>query len=159
MTADTLTQEIFNFPARRQRAVKCKMALTSQQRSWCVLEFHKTLLWVCSVLSNSNLMWIRLLTSLFWSGTGFSLKVDAPVIRERDIQADRRLGTSQRIFLRSPKKSTRRASRELKVPQSTVSKVLRKRLRLYTLTSCNWSKSYTRKTRKRDMHFAGISKR
>jgi len=28
-TADTLTQEIFNIPARRQRAVKCKMALTS----------------------------------------------------------------------------------------------------------------------------------
>jgi len=23
-------------------AVKCKMALTSYQRSWCVLEFHKT---------------------------------------------------------------------------------------------------------------------
>ena len=41
-TADTLTQEIFNFSARRQRAVKCKMALTSQQRGWCVLEFHKT---------------------------------------------------------------------------------------------------------------------
>ena len=38
----TLTQEIFNFPARRQRAVKFKMALTSQQRGWCVLEFHKT---------------------------------------------------------------------------------------------------------------------
>jgi hypothetical protein len=34
--------KIFNFPARRQRAVKCKMALTSQQRSWCVLEFHIT---------------------------------------------------------------------------------------------------------------------
>ena len=32
-----LTQEIFNFPARHQRAVKCKMALTSQQRGWCVL--------------------------------------------------------------------------------------------------------------------------
>jgi len=31
--ADTLTQEIFNFPARRQTAVKCKMALTSQRRS------------------------------------------------------------------------------------------------------------------------------
>ena len=42
LTADTLTQEIFNFLARRQRAVKCKMALTSQQRGWCVLEFHKT---------------------------------------------------------------------------------------------------------------------
>ena len=41
-TADTLTQEIFKFPARRQRAAKCKTALTSQQRSWCVLEFHKT---------------------------------------------------------------------------------------------------------------------
>jgi len=42
LTADTLTQETFNFPARRQRAVKCKMALTSQQRGWCVLEIHKT---------------------------------------------------------------------------------------------------------------------
>jgi len=41
-TAGTLSQEIFNFPARRQRAVKCKMALTSKQRGWCVLEFHKT---------------------------------------------------------------------------------------------------------------------
>jgi hypothetical protein len=41
-TADTLTQEIFNFPARRQKAVKCKMALISQQRGWWVLEFHKT---------------------------------------------------------------------------------------------------------------------
>ena len=30
--------EIFNFPARRQRAVKCKMALTSQQRGLCVLD-------------------------------------------------------------------------------------------------------------------------
>jgi len=36
-TAYTVTQDIFNFPARRQRAVKCKMALTSQQRCWCVL--------------------------------------------------------------------------------------------------------------------------
>ena len=32
-TSDTLTQDIFNFPARRQRAMKCKIALTSQQRS------------------------------------------------------------------------------------------------------------------------------
>jgi hypothetical protein len=30
-TADTLIQEIFNFPARCQGAVKFKMALTSQQ--------------------------------------------------------------------------------------------------------------------------------
>jgi len=41
-TADTLTQEMFNFPACCQRAVKCKMVLTSQQHSWCMLEFHKT---------------------------------------------------------------------------------------------------------------------
>jgi len=40
-TTDTLTQEIFNFPTRRHTAVKCKMALTSQQRSRCVLEFYK----------------------------------------------------------------------------------------------------------------------
>ena len=33
--------------------------------------------------------------------------------------------------MRSPRKSTRRASRELKVPQSTVSKILHKRLRLH----------------------------
>jgi hypothetical protein len=33
-TADTVTQEVFNFPARRQTAVKCKMALTSQQRNY-----------------------------------------------------------------------------------------------------------------------------
>jgi hypothetical protein len=41
-TADTFTQEIFNVPARCQTAVKCEMALTSQQRGWCMLEFHKT---------------------------------------------------------------------------------------------------------------------
>jgi hypothetical protein len=39
-TADTLTGEIFNFLARRQRAVKCKMARTSQQHGWCVLQFQ-----------------------------------------------------------------------------------------------------------------------
>ena len=37
----------------------------------------------------------------------------------------------QRIFLLSPTKSTRRASRELKVLQSMVNKILRKRLRLH----------------------------
>jgi hypothetical protein len=39
------------------------------------------------MLSNSNLMCIRLLTSPFWSGTGISLKEDASVI---SIQAGRR---------------------------------------------------------------------
>jgi hypothetical protein len=41
-TVDTLNQEIFNFLSRRQMAVKCKMALTSQPCGWCLLEFHKT---------------------------------------------------------------------------------------------------------------------
>ena len=34
------------------------------------------------MLSNSNLTWIRLLTSPFWSGTGISLKEDASVIMD-----------------------------------------------------------------------------
>jgi hypothetical protein len=61
-------------------------------------------------------------------------------------------------FLSSPKKSTHRASRELHVPQSTVSKILRKRLRFHPFTRCNWSKSYTHKTIKRDLNVAGISR-
>ena len=118
-TADTLNQEIFNFPARRQRAVKCKMALTSQQRSWCVLEFHKT----NRVVSVQR---------------AFKLKfnVDPPTnksilkwhrsIIERGCICNQRKGHSGRpsvseqvvdrvreSFLRSPRKSTRRASREL----------------------------------------------
>jgi len=115
-----LTQEIFNFPARRQRAVKCKMAPTSQQRSWCVLEFHKT----------NNVVTVR---------RAFKLKfnVDPPANKsilkwhrnftERGCICDQRKGHSGRpsvseqvvdrvreSFLRSPRKSTRRASRELK---------------------------------------------
>jgi hypothetical protein len=49
VTADTITQKI-SFSSRtisvhsfhRLRAVKSKMALTPQERSWCVLEFAKT---------------------------------------------------------------------------------------------------------------------
>ena len=113
------------------------MALTSQQRSWCVLEFHKT---------NSVVIVQR----------DFKLKfnVDPPTNKpilkwhrsfiEGGCICDQRKGHSGRpsvseqivvrvkeSFLRSPRKSTRRASRELKVPQSTVSKILRKPLRLH----------------------------
>jgi hypothetical protein len=35
-TPHILTQLIFNFHARRLAALKCTMALTSQQRNWCV---------------------------------------------------------------------------------------------------------------------------
>ena len=113
------------------------MALTSQQRSWFVLEFHKT---------NSVVIVQR----------AFKLKfnVDPPTNKsnskwhrgfiERGCICDKRKGHSGRrsfseqvvdrvrkSFLRSPRKSTLRASRELKIPQSTVSKILRKRLRFH----------------------------
>jgi len=112
------------------------MALTSQQRSWWLLEFHKT---------NSAVTVQRT----------FKLKfnVDPPTKKsilkwhrnfiERGCMSDQRKGHSGRpsvseqvvdcvreSFLCSPRKSTRRASRELKVPQSTVNKILCKRLRL-----------------------------
>jgi hypothetical protein len=62
-------------------------------------------------------------------------------------------------FLCSPKKSMHIASRELQVPHSTISKIFAYTCG-FTLTICNWSKRvYTWKTRKRDMHFAKISKR
>ena len=119
-TADTLTQEIFNFPARRQRAVKCKMALTSQQRSWCVLEFHKT----------NGVVTVQRAFKLIFN-------VDPPTNKcilkwhrnfiVRGCICDQRKGHSGRpslseqvvdrvreFFLRSTRKSTRRASRELK---------------------------------------------
>jgi len=53
---------------------------TASVRKWCNAAgacwnfIKRTVLWLCSVLSNSNLMWIHLLTSPFWSGTGISLK-------------------------------------------------------------------------------------
>ena len=107
-TADTLTKEMFNFPARRQRVVKCKMSLIHSNAAGACWNFIKqTMLWLCSVLSNANLMRIRLLTSPFWSGTWISLKEDASVIRERDIQADRRsrsklLIASENLFCAAP---------------------------------------------------------
>ena len=64
-------------------------SLHSNAASACWNLIKQTVLWLCSVLSKANLMWIRLLTSPFWSSTGISLKEDASVIRERDIQADR----------------------------------------------------------------------
>ena len=102
--------------------MKCKMALTSQQRGWCVLEFHKT---------NSVVTVQRAFKSKF--------NVDPPTNKsilkwhrnfiERGCICDQRNGHSGRpsvseqdvdcvreTFLRSPRKSTRRASRELKVP-------------------------------------------
>jgi hypothetical protein len=142
VTADTLTQKvsflsrtISVYSSHRQRTVKSKMALTPEQRSWCVLEFAKT---------NSVVTVQRAFKRRF--------NVDPPTNKcilkwygnfiEKGCICDQRKGHSGRpsvseqvvdrvreAFLRSPKKSTHRASRELRVPQSTVSKILRRRLR------------------------------
>ena len=94
-TADTLTQEIFNFLAAARGLWNARWrSLHSNAADACWNFIKQTVLWLCSVLSNANLMWIRLLTSPFWSGAGISLKEDASVFRERDIQADRQSRSS-----------------------------------------------------------------
>ena len=45
--------------------------------------------------------------------------------------SDEKVENVRKAFIRSPRKSIRRASRELQMPRATVHKVLRKRLRLY----------------------------
>ena len=77
-------------------------SLHSNAAGACWNFIKQTVLWLCSVLSNANLMWIRLLTSPFLSGTGISLKEDASVIRERDIQADCRSRSELLIASENP---------------------------------------------------------
>jgi len=61
-------------------------------------------------------------------------------------------------YLAQPQEVNAQSYPRVKIPQSTEARSYADACG-YTLISCNWSKSYTRKTRKRDMHFAGISKR
>ena len=113
------------------------MTLTSQQRSWCVLESHKT----------NSLVTVQRASKLKFNVyppiNKSILKLHRNFI-ERGCICDQRKGHSGRpsvseqivdrvreSSLRSPRMSTRRASRELKVPQSTVNKILRKHLRLH----------------------------
>jgi hypothetical protein len=142
VTADTLTQKNSFLSRRtsvhsshRQRAVKSKMGLTPQQRSWCVFEFAET---------NSVVTVQRAFRRKF--------NVDPPTDKsilkwysnfiEKGGICDQRKGYSGRAsvpeqvvdrvretFLRRRKKPTRR---ELHFPQSTASKILRKRLRFHT---------------------------
>ena len=83
-----------------------KMALTPQQRSWCVLEFAKTVLQLCNVLSDTCIMWNRLLTSQFWSGIMISVRMDTSVTRERDIQANHRCRRKLLIGSERPSSNT-----------------------------------------------------
>lgn len=111
------------------------MALTPQQRSWCVLEFGK----VKSVVTVQ-----RAFRRTFHMNppTNKSILKWYNDFVEKGCICNQRKGHSGRpsvsvevvnrvreTFLRSPKKSTRRASRELQIPTSTVKKNLRTRLR------------------------------
>jgi len=84
-------------------------------------------------------------------------------MRETDIQADRRSRSKLLIASENPFCSAPGIQRA-ELAESLRSRKARQTRSYanacgYTLTSCNWSKSYTQKTRKRDMIFAGISKR
>ncbi|PSN53566.1 hypothetical protein C0J52_09183 [Blattella germanica] len=111
------------------------MALTPQQRSWCVLEFGK----VKSVVTVQ-----RAFRRTFHMNppTNKSILKWYNNFVEKGCICNQRKGHSGRpsvsgevvnrvreTFLRSPKKSTRRASRELQIPTSTIKKILRTRLR------------------------------
>lgn len=111
------------------------MVFTPQQRSWCVLEFSKTSSVTAVQRAFRRLHHVKPPTNksiLKWYND----------FRDKGCICDQRKGHSGRpsvseevvdrvrqTFLRSPKKSTRRCSQELQVPQSTVSKILRKKLR------------------------------
>ena len=100
------------------------MAVTSQQHSWCMLEFHKT----NSVVTVQHAF--KLKFNVDPPTNKSILKWDRNFI-ERGCICDQRKGHSSRLsvseqvvdrvresFLRSPRKSTHRASRELKVLES-----------------------------------------
>ncbi|GFO12862.1 hypothetical protein PoB_003936700 [Plakobranchus ocellatus] len=77
---------------------------------------------------------------------------DASAIRERDIWAAQPKNAVERVrdnYLRSPKKSTRRCSRELQFPQRTVCKTLRKCLRFTPYKLQLVQKLYPREKKKR----------
>ena len=108
------------------------MALTSQQRGWCMLEFHK----INSVVTvqrafkhkfnvdpptnKSILKWQRNFIEIGCICGRRKGHSGRPSVSEQVVVRIRE------SYLRSPRKSTRRASRGLNVPQSTVSKILRK---------------------------------
>lgn len=81
-----------------------------------MLEFAKTVLHLCSMLSNALIE---------WSGTVISVRTDASVISERDIRAVYRCRkkfsiSSKKRFFSTTKKSTRKCNQELQIPQSKI---------------------------------------
>lgn len=111
------------------------MAYTPQQRSWCVLEFAKT-----NCVTNVQRSFRRIHHNN--PPTNKSILKWYSDFVEKGCICDQRKGHSGRkavseevvdivrdAFVRSPKNSTRRCSREIKIPRTTIHKVLRKRLR------------------------------
>jgi len=126
-------------PFRGKSVNQCwrEMAATPTERSWCVLEFFRCNSFVTvqrafrrqferrSPPETSIRRWyekFRYRGCICHQGKGRGRR---PSVTEETV--DR----VHETFTRSPRKSVRRASRELKGPEPTVRKILRKRLQLY----------------------------
>lgn len=113
------------------------MAASPTERSWCVLEFARCNSFVAVQRAfrrqfgrrgppeTSIRRWyeqFRYRGCICHQGKG---RAGRPSVTEETVDRVRE------TFTRSPRKSVRRASRELKIPEPTVRKILRKRLQLY----------------------------
>jgi len=117
------------------RLTSCKMASNGEEKAFCVLHFHVSR----SVLTvkrefrtrfkkkppakNSIRSWYDKLQR-----TGCLCKGKSP---GRPLTSEATLERIREAFQRSSQKSTARANRELGIPQTTVWRVLRKRLQMY----------------------------
>ena len=110
---------------------------TAQERSWCVLEYH----------SKQSVIQVQ---RVFRRRFQHQAPSHVSILKwyrdfvDRGCICDKRKGHSGRpsvsaeivervreTFVRSPKKSVRRASQQLNIPKSTISKVLRTRLKFH----------------------------
>jgi hypothetical protein len=102
------------------------MATSPTERSWCVLKF----------CGGSTRVPTEIWTS--WSSWDVDPKVVWTISLQRMHLSSRigsllpkRRSTVRETFTRRPRKSVRRSSRELKIPEPTVRKILRKPLQLH----------------------------
>jgi hypothetical protein len=112
------------------------MAMSGEHKSFCVLDFHinksvvsvqrhfRTKFWTDTPSGKLVLEWY-----LQFQDTGCICKQKLTGQPSTEEEAVERVRTS---FIRSPRKSTYRASQELGIPQKTIWRVLQKRLQLRT---------------------------
>ena len=116
------------------RLTSCKMASNGEEKAFCVSHFH-----VRSVLTAKREFRTRFkkeppakncIRSWYnkFQRTGCLCKGKSP---GRPSTSEAILERIRESFQRSPQKSTAKASRELGIPQTTVWRVLRKRLQMY----------------------------